>query len=395
MLIEKPETLLTPGPVPVSPGVLLAQGSPLLYHRGPAFSEVLESVVEGVQMLLKTRSRVVIHTSSGTGGMESAVANCFSPGDPVLVVSIGNFGERFIKICRAYGLDVKTLEYEWGQEARPEDVKKALDDNPSLKGVLVTHSETSTGVVNDIEAISAAKGDHPALLIVDTVSGAGACPFEMDAWGVDVAVTGSQKAIAASPGAAFLAVSERALEAHRQAKLPRFYFDWTAALEAYDRPNHECPWTPAISVLMGCKAAFDQIKKEGVDRMVARHALLGKATRAGLLAMGLELFAASPDRSNVVTCVRGPDGLDTSKIVSHVRRRFGLVIAGGQGKLKGKIFRVGHLGWVDRFDVLKAMAAIEAAMVDLGVPVKEGAGVAASLEVFRKADVEFDGNPPA
>jgi len=196
-LIEKPETLLTPGPVPVSPEVLLAQGSPLLYHRGPAFSQVLESIVEGVQMLLKTRSRVVIHTSSGTGGMESAVANCFSPGDPVLVVSIGNFGERFIKICRAFGLDVKTLEYEWGQEARPEDVKKALDENPSLKGVFVTHSETSTGVVNDIEAISAAKGDHPALLIVDTVSGAGACPFEMDAWGIDVAVTGSQKAIAA------------------------------------------------------------------------------------------------------------------------------------------------------------------------------------------------------
>lgn len=394
-MIERPETLLTPGPVPVSPEVLKAQGSPLLYHRGPAFSRLLEDLVEGVRMLLKTQAQVVIHTSSGTGGMESAVANCFSAGDPVLVVSIGNFGERFVKICKAYGLDVRTLEYPWGEEARPEDVARTLREQPEVKGVLVTHSETSTGVVNDIAAIAEAKGKHPSLLIVDTISGAGACPFEMDAWGVDVAITGSQKAIAASPGVAFLAVSERALRAHREATLPRFYFDWTAALEAYDRPNHECPWTPAISVLMGCKAAFDAIRAEGVDRMVQRHALLGRATRAGLTAMGMEIFASSPERSNVVTCVKAPEGLDTSQLVAHVRRRFGLVIAGGQGKLKGKVFRIGHLGWVDRFDVLRALAAVEAALVDLGVAVKQGAGIQAAIEVFQQADREYAGDPPA
>ncbi len=394
-MIDRPETLLTPGPVPVSPDVLLAQGSPMLYHRGPAFSELLADVADGIRMLLKTSAPVVIHSCSGTGGMESAVANSFSPGDKVLVVSIGNFGERFAKICRAYGLDVEVLEYPWGEEARAEDVGRKLSEIPQCKGVLVTHSETSTGVVNDIESIASVVRETEALLIVDTVSGAGACPFEMDAWGVDVAVTGSQKAMAASPGAAFLAVSERALQAHERARLPRFYFDWTQALEAYNRPNHECPWTPAISVLMGVRVALQKIREEGVDRMVARHALLGKATRAGLQAMGLEIFASSPERANVVTCVRAPEGVDSSRIVSHVRKRFGLVIAGGQGKLKGKVFRIGHLGWVDRFDILRALAAVETAFVDLGLPVKEGTGVQAALEVFQAADREHGGDPPA
>ncbi len=394
-MIEKPETLLTPGPVPVAPEVLQAQGSPLLYHRGPAFSALLEDVADGIRMLLGTKAPIVIHTSSGTGGMESAVANTFSLNDRVLVVSIGNFGERFVRICKAYGLDVEVLEYPWGEEARAEDVKAALARIPDCKGVLVTHSETSTGVVNDIESIAAVVAGTDALMIVDTVSGAGACPFEMDEWGVDVAVTGSQKAMAATPGVAFVAVSERALAAHRKSNLPRFYFDWTQALDAYNRPNHECPWTPAVSVLMGVKAALDKIRKEGLERMIARHQLLGRATRAGLAAMGLEIFAASPERSNVVTCVKAPEGVDTSEIVARVRKRFGLVIAGGQGKLKGKIFRIGHLGWVDRFDILRAIAAVEAAFVDLGIPLEEGAGVQAALEVFLQADREYDGDPPA
>jgi aspartate aminotransferase-like enzyme len=394
-VIDRPETLLTPGPVPVSPDVLQAQGSPMLYHRGPAFSELLGEVADGVRMLLKTKAPIVIHTSSGTGGMESAVANAFSRGDRVLVVSIGNFGERFIKICRAYGLEVEALEYRWGEEARAEDVEKALDRVPDCKGVFVTHSETSTGVVNDIESIAAVVRDSDALLIVDTVSGAGACPFDMDGWGVDVAITGAQKAMAATPGAAFLAVSERALEAHRSADLPRFYFDWSQALEAYGRPNHECPWTPAISVLMGVRVALQKIRNEGLERMIARHELLGRATRSGLVAMGMEIFASSPERSNAVTCVRAPEGVDTSKIVSHVRKRFGLVIAGGQGKLKGKIFRIGHLGWVDRFDILRALAAVEAALKDLDIGVKQGAGVQAAMEVFDQADRDFGGDPPA
>ncbi|MER3521467.1 MAG: aminotransferase [Acidimicrobiia bacterium] len=393
-MIDRPETLLTPGPVPVSPDVLLAQGSPMLYHRGPAFSELLQDIADGIRMLLRTEAPIVIHTASGTGGMESAVANSFSPGDKVLVVSVGNFGERFVKICRAYGLDVEVLEYAWGEEARADDVRKALARTPTCKGVLVTHSETSTGVVNDIESIAGVVRETEALLIVDTVSGAGACPFEMDAWGIDVAITGSQKAMAASPGAAFLAISDRALEAHRNASLPRFYFDWTQALEAFERHNHECPWTPAISVLMGVRVALDKIWKEGLERMIDRHRLLGMATRAGLTAMGMEIFASSPERSNVVTCVKAPEGLDTSKLVSRVREKFGLVIAGGQGKLKGKIFRIGHLGWVDRFDILRALAAVEAVLPELDVPVKHGVGVQAALEVFENADREFAGDSP-
>lgn len=367
----------------------------MLYHRGPAFSELLEDVAGGVRMLLRTEAPIVIHTSSGTGGMESAVANSFSPGERVLVVSVGIFGDRFARICRAYGLEVEVLEYPWGEEARAEDVEKALGRLPDCRGVLVTHSETSTGVVNDIESIAAVVRGSDALLIVDTISGAGACPFDMDGWGIDVAVTGAQKAMAATPGAAFLAVSARALEAHEKSTLPRFYFDWTQALEAYDRPSHECPWTPAISVLMGVRVALDKIRKEGLERMIARHELLGRATRAGLLAMGMEIFASSPERSNAVTCVRAPEGVDTSKIVSQVRKRFGLVVAGGQGKLKGKIFRIGHLGWVDRFDILRALAAVEAALADLDIPVKQGAGVQAALDVFERADRDSDGDPPA
>lgn len=392
--MERPETLLTPGPVPVSPTVLAAQGAPMLYHRGPAFGSLLNEITDGVKYMLKTEADVFIHTASGTGGLESAVANAFSPGEKVLVVSIGNFGERLKKITTAFGLEVELLEYEWGQAARHQDVAAVLRDVPDIKGVFVTHSETSTGVVNDIESIAAEVRDHPALLVVDTVSGVGACPFEMDAWGVDIAVTGSQKAMSAPPGVAFVAISEAAWEAHKSAKCPRFYFDWTMAKEAYDRPNSETPWTPAISTLMACGTAIAEIRDEGIDNCVRRHALLGKATREGLVAMGMELFAANPERSNVVTCVRAPEGVDTSKIVAHVRKRFGLVIAGGQGKLKGKVFRVGHLGWVDRFDVLRALAAIEIAFLDLGLPVKEDVGVETAMRVFKDADREFgDGVP--
>lgn len=355
----------------------------------------MADVADGIAYMLQTTSDVLIHTSSGTGGLESAVANAFSAGEQVLVVSIGNFGERFKKITTAYGLDVQLLEYEWGQDARHEDVAAMLRDLPDCKGVFVTHSETSTGVVNDIESIAGAVRDHPALLVVDTVSGVGACPFEMDAWGIDIAVTGSQKAIAAPPGVAFVAVSPAAWAAHETAKLPRFYFDWSVAKEAKDRPNAESPWTPAISTLMACKVAVDDIRAEGIDRVVARHALLAKATRTGLVAMGMEPFAANPERSNVVTCVRAPEGVDTSKIVSHVRKRFGLVIAGGQGKLKGKVFRVGHLGWVDRFDIIRGLVAIETAFVDLGLPVNEDVGVEAAMRVFKDADREFGDEVPA
>lgn len=349
----------------------------------------MRDVADGIAYMMKTKATVLIHTSSGTGGLESAVVNAFSPGDQVIVVSIGNFGERLKKITTAYGLDVALLEYEWGLDARHEDVAAMLRDLPQCKGVFVTHSETSTGVVNDLESIAAAVRDHPALLVVDTVSGVGAVPFEMDAWGIDIAVTGSQKAIAGPPGVAFVAISERAWTAHESATLPRFYFDWTAALEASRRENPESPWTPAISTLMACKIAIDEIRTEGIDQTIARHALLGKATRAGLIAMGMEPFAAHPERSNVVTCVRAPEGVDTSEIVAHVRRRFGLVIAGGQGKLKGKVFRIGHLGWVDRFDIIRAIAAIETAFVDLNLSVKTGVGVEAAMAVFREADREL------
>ncbi|MFN2615368.1 MAG: alanine--glyoxylate aminotransferase family protein, partial [Actinomycetota bacterium] len=286
--MKKPEILMTPGPTPVPPEVLLAQGSPIVYHRGPAFGAVLREVTEGLKWVLDTANDVVTFTSSGSGGMEAAVANCFSPGDRVLVVSVGNFGQRFKKICEVFGLDVKYLEYEWGQTAKAADVAAALE--PDIKGVLIQHSETSTGVVNDIEAIGAVLKDHPALYIVDTISGVAGAQIKVDAWGIDVAIGGSQKALMASPGIAFMSISPRAWEANRSARCPRFYWDWAAVKKSYESTDPETPYTPAVHLYLGLAAAIRLLREEGLENAYARHALLSRAVKAGARALGLDLF---------------------------------------------------------------------------------------------------------
>jgi len=379
--MDKPEIFMAPGPTPVPPEVLAAQAAPLVYHRGPGYGTLLREVAEGLKRLFRTENDVLVFTSSGTGGLESAVANLFSPGDRVVVVVAGYFGERFAKIARAYGLEVRTVDYEWGSAARPEDVEAAIAEAPT-KAVLVQQSETSTAVIHDIEAVGRITKRTGTLLVVDCVSSVGSVPFECDAWGVDVAVGGSQKALSATPGIAFVAISERAWEASKTAKNPRFYFEWSEYKASFELPDPESPWTPAISLLQGLREALRLYFEEGPDRVLARHRLLAAAVKEGIRALGLDLFGEDPGKAWAVTAVRAPEGIDGNELVARVRAEHGIVLAPGQGPLKGKVFRIGHLGYYDRLDILRGLAAIEMTLDGMGYPVKRGSAVAAAEEVF-------------
>jgi aspartate aminotransferase-like enzyme len=381
--MERPEILMTPGPTPVPPEVLLAQGSPLVYHRGPGYGALLREVTEGLQTMLKTRADVLMFTSSGTGGLESAVANLFSPGDRVVVPVAGYFGDRFARIAEAFNLDVRRVEYDWGREARAEDVAAALAEAPA-RGVLAQHSETSTGVIHDIEAIGAASREARALFVVDAISSLGAVPYDGDGWHVDVAVGGSQKALGATPGLAFVSVSEKAWEASREATNPRFYFDWAAYKASLDLPDPESPWTPAISLMLGMRAALRLYFDEGEEAVLARHEMLSEATKEGVRALGLDLDGDHPERAWAVTAVRAPEGIDGNELVGRVRRDQGIILAPGQGPLKGRVFRIGHLGHYDRFDIVRCLAALELTLEKMGYPVKRGAAVAAAEGVFAR-----------
>lgn len=382
--MERPEILMTPGPTPVPPHVLLAQGSPLVYHRGPGYGRLLREVTVGLKALLKTEADVLLFTSSGTGGLESAVANLFSPGDRVVVPVAGYFGERFAKIAEAFGLDVRRLEYEWGRAVPAEDLAEALAEAPA-KGVLAQHSETSTGVVHDIEAMGRVTRDAGALFVVDVISSLGAVPYEGDAWGIDVAVGGSQKALGATPGIAFVSVSEKAWAASREATLPRFYFDWAAYRQSYALPEPESPWTPAISLMLGLREALRLFMDEGSEAVLERHRILSEATKEGVRALGLDLDGEHPERAWAVTAVRAPEGIDGNELVAKVRKDHRIVLAPGQGPLKGKVFRIGHLGQYDRFDIVRCLAALELTLEAMGYPVKRGAAVAAAEGVFAAA----------
>ena len=382
--MDRPEILMTPGPTPVPPAVLLAQGSPLVYHRGPGYGRLLREVTAGLKALLETEGDVVVFTSSGTGGLESTVANLFSPGDRVVVPVAGYFGERFAKIAAAFGLDVRRLDYEWGSAVTAEDLAGALAEAPT-KGVLAQHSETSTGVVHDIEALGRVTKEAGALFVVDVISSVGAVPYRGDAWGVDVAVGGSQKALGATPGIAFVSVSDAAWAATREASNPRFYFDWAAYKQSYDLPDPESPWTPAISLMLGLREALRLFQDEGREAVLERHRILSEATKEGVRALGLDLDGEHPERGWAVTAVRAPEGIDGNELVAKVRRDHGIILAPGQGPLKGKVFRIGHLGHYDRFDIVRCLAALELTLEEMGYPTKRGAGVAAAEEVFASA----------
>lgn len=381
--MERPEIIMAPGPTPIPPEVLLAQAKPLVYHRGPGFGDLLRKVTEDLQALYKTKNDVLIWASSGTGGLECAVVNLFSPGDRVVVPVAGFFGERFVKLATAYGLDVRRVDFEWGETVRVEEVAAALAEAPT-KGLLVQQSETSTGVMHDIEAISTLTRGTDVLLVVDCVSSVGAVPFETDLWEVDAAVGGSQKAISAAPGLSFVAISEKAWAANKVAKCPRFYWDWAAFKASYGLTNPESPFTPAISTMQGLAAGLKLYMDSGMEENLARHELLSRATKTGIEAIGLELFGEGRDRAWAVTAVRAPEGLDGDAIVDKVRADHGIVLAPGQGPLKGKVFRIGHFGYFDKFDIIRCLAALELTLQDMGFPVELGSGVAAAERIFSK-----------
>jgi aspartate aminotransferase-like enzyme len=349
----------------------------MINHRGPEFAAMLDRILTGMKPYFGTTNDIAMVTTAGTGGLEAAVVNTISPGDRVLGVSIGSFGDRFAKIARTYGADVTKVDAEWGYAADADEVRERLRGIPDAKAVLLTHNETSTGVMNPIPELAAAiREEAPdALILVDSVSGLGAVPFEMDAWGVDVVVTGSQKAWMSAPGLAMIAASSRAWAAMETATAPRVYLDLRAHRDAH--ANGETPWTPAIAVVFQVDEGLRLMTAEGADHVFARHRACAAATRAGLSALGFELFADPRVASLTVTAALVPDDLDWKAFNGEIKRR-GVVLAGGQGKLTGKIFRLGHLGSVTIEEILGAMSVLEFVSIGAGRPVRPGAAVAAA-----------------
>jgi len=352
--------LRVPGPTPLPPQVRQAVAGEMINHRGPEFRELLSSVTAGVREVLRTANDVLLLTTSGTGGLEAAIVNLLSPGDRVLAVTVGAFGDRFAEIARAFGAQVTPVAAPWGQAADPLALEDALKSTPEARLVLVTHNETSTGVANDLATLARVvrahrRGDYP-LLLVDAISSAGAMPLSTDDWGCDVVITASHKAWMAPPGLAMISVSERAWAVAERATCPRFYFDLRRARHLAARG--ETPWTPAVSVVQGLQAALTLMQAEGLDAVYARHRRVAHRLREGASALGLELFADPAYASNTVTALRVPEGKDGEALVAALRAQ-GVVVAGGMGPLKGKVLRVGHMGYVDDADVdwvLRALA---------------------------------------
>jgi aspartate aminotransferase-like enzyme len=336
----------------------------MINHRGREFMSILERVTKRLKEFFLTQNDLFILTTSGTGAMETAVVNTLSPGDRVLVISIGAFGDRFANIAEAYGAVVSRLDYEWGKAADPEDVRRALAADLAIKAVLVTHNETSTGVTNPLEDIAKVVREFDKLLLVDAVSSLSAIPVRTDDWGLDFVATGSQKGWMVPPALAMVSVSPRAWEAHAQAKMPRYYFDITAAKSYLERG--QTPWTPAVSVFYGLDLALEMMAQEGLENIFARHRRLGQFTRDGVKALGLQLFADERFASDTVTAVKVPEGVDGKTLNRLCEDEYDLIIAGGQAKLAGKIFRIGHLGFVSEEDVKAALDVLAKALPRVG-----------------------------
>ena len=368
--------LRIPGPTALPPSVREAGGRQMINHRGPEFAAMLERILDGMRPFFGTAGDIAILSCAGSGGLEAAVVNTLSPGDRVLAVSIGAFGDRFARIAEVYGADVTRLDVPWGRAAEPQDLRDALKA-ARYRAVLLTHNETSTGVMNPVPELAAvARETSPeTLILVDSVSGLGAVPFAMDEWGVDVVVTGSQKAWMAAPGLAMLALSDRGWAATETARMPRFYLDLRKHRDAH--AGGETPWTPALAVVFQVDEGLRLMQAEGADHVFGRHEACAAATRAGLGALGFDLFADPRYASRTVTCVRISDGTDWKSVNSEVKRR-GVVLAGGQGKLAGQVFRLGHLGSVTVEEILGAVGVLESVVIEQGHDVEPGAAVAAA-----------------
>lgn len=371
--------LRIPGPTSLPSPVREAGARQMINHRGPEFAAMLDRVTSGLKTFFGTGNDIVILSCAGTGGLEAAIVNTLSPGDNVLGVSIGAFGDRFAKIAEVYGANVTKLDVEWGRACEPDQLRAALQNAPAggWRAVTITHNETSTGIMNPIrELATVIRHEAPeALILVDAVSGLGAVPFEQDDWGLDVVVSGSQKSWMAAPGMAFVSASDRAWNAMAHAKMPRFYLDLRKHRES--AAAGQTPWTPAVAVMFQLDVALGLMAQEGREQVFARHAACAAATRAGLAALGFELYADQRHASQTVTAARVPDGLDWKAFNADIKRRK-VVLAGGQGKLSGQVFRVGHLGTVTLDEILSCMGVIEEASLLHGRAITPGAGVAAA-----------------
>jgi len=376
--------LMTPGPTPSPPEVLAAIAQPVIHHRGPDYKKLYAECLGRLREVYRTESEVLLFGASGTGAMESAVANLCSPGEPVLVVSAGYFGERWASLAGAYGAEVDHLRYAWGEIPVTDDVAARLRERPAA-AVFLTHSETSTGVVSELEPFAAVAREAGALSVVDAVSSLGAVPLETDAWEIDVVASGAQKALMTPPGLAMVSASAAAWEKAGGAGSPRYYFDWERTRKG--QATLDAPVTPPVSLVVGLNVALGLILDQGLEAAFERHIRLGRACREGVKAMGLELFSPDDDSSAVVTAVRAPEGVDSSELVLLLRDRHGVTLAPGQGELKGKIFRIGHIGYYDVFDITTALAAVELALVELGAEVERGIAVTRALEAFEHTTV--------
>lgn len=373
--------LMTPGPTPVPAEVLLTQAAPMIHHRTPDFSAAFAEAIKGLKYVFQTEGDVLLFASSGTGVMEAAIANCFCAGDTVIVCRNGKFGDRQKNICEVYGLNVIDLQYAWTEVVRPADIEAALKANPDVRGVIVTQSETSSGVLNDVKTIGAIVKDYAeCVLIVDSITGIGAVDCKTDEWGLDVVMTGSQKGLMLPPGLAACTVSEKAWRAYGRSTLPKFYFDWMKYQKNIEKDT--TPFTPAVSLVLGLNVAVKMIQDEGLENTIARHSMLAEATRKGCEALGLKLFAPEEGRGSAVTPVWVPEGTDGKKIVSILKNKYGITIAGGQDDYTGKIFRVGHLGYFGPFDIITTLAGLEMTLAELGYEFERGAGIKAAESVF-------------
>ncbi len=371
--------LMAPGPTPVPSEALLAMAQPMIHHRTPQYEALFTEVRAGLKKLFQTQTEVLPLACSGTGAMEAAVVNTLSAGDTVALVRAGKFGDRWLEICKAYGVNVLDLTAPFGHSVPAARVAETLGAHTGLKAVITQHSESSTGVLHDVRGYAQATRDTGAILIVDAVSSLGIADLPMDAWGVDVVVSGSQKGLMLPPGLAFCALSDKAWAATKTSRLPKYYFNLVEERKCVVK--NEAHFTPAVSIVIGLQAVLRMLEKEGLANVFKRHDRLARATRAGVEALGLELFCkATP--SPALTAVVSPKGVDSEKIVALYSQAHNITIAGGQGEMKGKIFRLGHMGYAAEFDTIVALAALEQVLADLGQPVDFGASVRAAQKIF-------------
>lgn len=382
--MERRKYLQIPGPTNIPDRILRSLSQPIINHRGPEFEKLVEKCVKGLQKVYKTKNDILIFPSSGSGALESAIVNVFSPGETIAVASMGVFSERVAAIGENHGLNVIRIPKEWGETVKPEDIKKILEDdkNKEIKGVCLPQNETTTAVVNDIEGVSKVikETEHPAILMVDVVSSLACMPFETDLWGVDIAVAGPQKGLMLPPGMGIISVSSKAWELIENSTMPRWYWDYKAVKNRME--TNQFPYTPATTLLFGLSEALDILEEEGLNNVFERHELIGTAIRESVKAMGLSLFSEEGYESNAVTAINMPEGIKYGELAELLNTKYGVVIGGGLQGLQGKIFRIGHLGSIHNTDVYGIMGAVEAALFELGYEVELGTATKAISEVY-------------